>query len=171
MVRHDQFRHWCAYALALLPILLLEGFVFWRIPFPFAHPFLLPFAIALVSSREGIVGGAGYGLFVGLFALLLGHGGSMLFLCSLVGAGVSLLFALGLQQNIWGCFLGAMAGSLLLALLRMLTISLLTGAFFFSLFPIALSEFLWSLPFFPLVYGIYSLPARRTSYPKGGLAL
>lgn len=171
MGRQEPWRHWGAYALALLPLLLLEALLFWRIPFPLAHPFLLPFAIAMVASREGICAGAGYGLFVGLCAMLLGHGSSMLFLCSLVGCVIALLFARGLQQGFWGSFLGGMAALLLLSLLRMLTLALFRGLPFLALCSIAFPEFFWSLPFFPLVYVIYLLPARRTHYCKGGLAV
>lgn len=170
MGRHDDWRQWGAYALALLPLLFLEGLVFWRISFPLAHPFLLPFAISMVSSREGVIAGAGYGLLVGFFALLLGHGSSMLFLCSLVGAVVALLFERGLQQGFFGCLFGGMVSSLLLALLRMLRLSLWKGASFWDLMSIAAPEFLWSLLFFPLVYGLYLLPARRVRVSKGGLA-
>lgn len=171
MVRHDDWRQKGAYALALLPLLLLEGLLLWRLPFPSAHPFLLPLALSMVSSREGILGGAGYGLFVGFFAMLLGHGIGMLFFCSLVGTIVAYLFERGLQQGFLGCLLGGMVSCLLLALLRMLTLIILHGTSLFALSDLAFAEFLWTLPCFPLVYGLYLLPARRVRYSKGGLAV
>lgn len=159
---------WAGYALAFLPLLVLQGLVFPRLHFPSATPLLLPLCVAMLAVREGTSAGAGYGLFVGFFAMLLGEGSSMIFLFSLLGAGIGVIFRYGLQRDFFGCFLGSILALSLLALLRMSALAIRDGASFFALLPIAASELLWSMLFFPLVFFLYylaSLHHRR----RGGL--
>lgn len=159
---------WASNALAFLPLLLLQGLVFPRLPFPGAHPFLLPLAVAMVSVREGASAGAGYGLFVGLFSVLLGEGPAMIFLFSLLGAVLGLIFRYGLQRDFWGCLLGSILALSLLDLLRMSALVIRDGASFFGLLSIALPELLWSILFFPLVFFLYYL-ASLSHRRRGGL--
>lgn len=170
MTRRQRFvEDWLFYALALLPLVLLDGLVLGRVSFYGARPHLLPLAVILVAIWEGATAGAAYGLYAGFFASLLGHGtkGSFLFLLSLLGLGVGYLYRKGMERDFFGCFLGAMASLFALNLLRMAYYSSQYGAAFFSLFAIAVPELLWSMVFFPLVYGLYKLAQRGA----GGRAL
>jgi len=160
MQRQRFLNTWAGYALALLPLLLLQGLVFPRLPFPGAVPFLLPLAVAMLAVREGPSAGAGYGIFVGFFAVLLGEGTAMIFFLSLLGALLGLLFRYGLQRDFWGCFLGSFLALSLLALLRISALVIRDGASFFALVRIAIPELLWSMLFFPLVFFLYHLAGR-----------
>jgi cell shape-determining protein MreD len=160
---------WFLYAVALLPLCFLDGMVLGRIDFFGSRPFLFPLAVSLVAIWEGIPAGAGYGLYVGLFSSFLKHGlsGSFIFLFSLFGALVGLAFRHGIKQGFTDCLVGSGLALCSLSLLRMLYHAIIDGASFFSLFLISGPELLWSLLFFPLVYGIYRLVYRRVS--KGAL--
>lgn len=161
MNRQGFVHKWLPYGLALLPLLILELFVFPHVPFPWARPFLLPIAVAMVGLFEGISAGAAYGLLTGALAAALGQGSAMLFFCALVGAGVGYVFRYGLQQNFFGALLAAISACTALSLLRMLLLFLRDGASFFAPFRIAGPELLWSICFFPLIYGLYCLARSR----------
>ena len=49
MTRHDFLVKWGVYALALLPVWLLETYVFARLPLFGVRPMLLPLAVAAVA--------------------------------------------------------------------------------------------------------------------------
>lgn len=167
--RQNSVYKWLLYAAALLPFCFLDGVVFGRIDFLGSRPFLLPLAVSVVAILEGVTAGAGYGLYAGLLASLLGHGskGVFIFLLSLLGVLVGYAFRYGLQQTFTGCLLGSMVALCALSLIRVLFHALKDGATFFALFRISASEVLWSLAFFPLVYAIYRLVYRRV----GGVRL
>ena len=66
MTRQDFAFKWLLYAVALLPVLLLEFAVFSRWPLLGVSPVLVPVAAFTVAVLEGPTGGAGYGLFCAL---------------------------------------------------------------------------------------------------------
>ena len=66
MTRHDFLVKWGAYALALLPVWLVEACLLPDIPALEVRPMLLPLAAAAVAVLEGAGGGAGFGLGAGL---------------------------------------------------------------------------------------------------------
>ena len=164
----QQTKKWFLYAAALLPLVLLEGFIFTRIDFMGSRPFLLPLAVSVVAILEGVTAGAGYGLYVGLPAALLGHGsqGSFIFLLSLLGALLGFLFRSGMEQRFLSCLIASTGALFALSLLRMGFHTIKDGASFVSMFRITAPELLWSLAFFPLVYGIYRMVSRRVAGPS-----
>lgn len=166
MSQQSFFKTWSGYALALLPLLILQGLLLPLLPFSGAVPFVLPMAVVMLAAREGATVGAGYGLFVGMFAALLGEGSPMIFFLCLLGGVLGLIFRYGLQRGFLGCLAGSFVALFLLAILRMSSLALWNGASFFALLQIAIPELLWSLLFFPLVYFLYQLPSHP--YPRTG---
>mgnify|MGYP000712518133 CR=1 FL=1 len=53
MTRRDQIHKWFVYALALIPVWLLDEFVLNRIPLFGVIPMLLPLAVVAVAVLEG----------------------------------------------------------------------------------------------------------------------
>jgi hypothetical protein len=159
---------WFLYAAALLPVCILDGAVFGRIDFLGIRPFLFPLAVSVVAIFEGITAGAGYGLYAGLLASLLGHGpkGSFIFLFSLLGLLVGYAFRYGIQQSFVACLIGSMGALAAFSFVRMIFHAIKDGASFFALCRISGPEFFWSLAFFPFVYGIYRLVFRRVGGPS-----
>ena len=66
MTRQDFILKWLFYALSLLPVWWLDVFVLNRFTVLGVSPRLLPVAAITVAVLEGTVGGAGFGLAVGL---------------------------------------------------------------------------------------------------------
>ena len=75
MTRRDQTHKWFVYALALIPVWLLDEFVLNRIPLFGVIPMLLPLAVVAVAVLEGSVAGAGFGMAVGILWELAYPGG------------------------------------------------------------------------------------------------
>lgn len=159
---------WLFYGVALLPFCILDGVVFGRIDFYGSRPFLFPIAVAVVAISEGVTFGTGYGLYVGLFASLLGHGlnGIFIFLFSLMGFLVGYLFRFGIQQSFLACLIGSMGALLVFTLVRLIFYAIKDGAALSALLRISGTEFLWSLVFFPLIYWIFHLVHRRVGGPS-----
>ena len=66
MTRRDFIRKWLTYALALLPVWLLDCYILSRYRLWGTAPMLLPLAAAAVAVLEGAYAGTGFGLAVGL---------------------------------------------------------------------------------------------------------
>lgn len=157
MTRRDFFIKWLVYALALLPILIITLFLFPRIPMFGTVPALLPVAAITVAVLEGPVGGAGFGLFVGILAdaLIPGIPGAMTFALSLLGACSGAAARYGVHQNLIGCLICSGGSLFLINLVRVAYLFLRNTAPFGPLLLTAVGEIFWSLVFLPLVYGIF----------------
>lgn len=107
MTRHDFLVKWGAYALALLPVWLVEACLLPDIPALEVRPMLLPLAAAVVAVLEGAGGGAGFGLGAGLLWICASPGLEKwlaLGLC-LAGLGAGLLTQYVLRRDLLGCIL------------------------------------------------------------------
>ena len=157
MTRQDFFIKWLVYALALLPILILTIFLFPRIPIFGITPALLPVAAITVAVLEGPVGGAGFGLFVGILAdaLIPGIPGTMTFALSFWGICSGTAARYGVHQNLIGCLICSGGSLILINLVRVLSLFLRHTAPLGTLLLTAAGEIFWSLVFLPLVYGIF----------------
>lgn len=157
MTRRDHILKWLLYALAFLPILLLDLYVLPWFPIFGTIPSLLPVAAVTVAVLEGPAAGAGFGLFVGILsdALIPGLPGTMTLGLSLLGLAAGAAARYGVRQNFWGCLLCS-AGALVIIDLIRVVVSLLRGrAPLLKLLWVALPEIFWSLIFLPLIYGIF----------------
>lgn len=169
MTRNDYIIKWLAYALALLPILVLDLFLLPWFPLFGTIPSLLPAAAVTVAVLEGPTAGAGFGLFVGILsdALIPGLPGAMTFGLSLLGLGAGAAARYGVRQNFPGCLLCSAGALVIIDLVRVVS-SLLQGkASLVALLAVALPEILWSLVFLPLIYAIFLWVFRRV--PRAGV--
>ncbi len=157
MTRRDFLMKWLVYALALIPILILNLFLFPRIPLFGTIPALFPVAAITVAVLEGPVGGAGFGLFVGILAdaLIPGVPGTMTLALSLLSACSGAAARYGVHQNLVGSLICSGSSLLLINLARVLVLFLRNTAPLGPLLLTAAGEIFWSLVFLPLVYGIF----------------
>lgn len=157
MTRRDFLIKWLAYALAFLPILILALFVFPWIPIFGTIPALLPVAAITLAVLEGPVGGAGFGLFVGILAdaLIPGIPGTMTFALCALGACAGAAARYGVHQNMVGCLICSGSGLVVINVVRVLYLFLRGTAGMGALLLTAAGEIVWSLVFLPLVYGIF----------------
>lgn len=157
MTTKDFTIKWLAYTLALLPIWFLEDFFLSRYPLFGVKPMLLPLCAVTVAALEGAVGGAGFGLGVGLLydAMVPGVPGAMILITVLLGLGAGLLCQYVLRQDLVGCFLCSALALLAIDFLR-IGLRLLAGAIpLGAMLTVAGKEILWSLCFVPLVYLVF----------------
>ena len=163
MTTKDFSVKWLAYALALLVVWLADAYLLSALPFYSIKPMLLPLAAMAVATLEGSVGGAGFGMAVGLLfdAGTPGVPGVSVLLLSLLGLGCGLLCQYVLQQDLVGCLVTCAIALCSIDALR-IALRLLTGA---APLPVMLSlaarEILWSLCFVPLVYLVFRWVFRR----------
>lgn len=157
MTRRDFFIKWLVYALALLPVLILTLFLFPRTPIFGTIPALLPVAAITVAVLEGPVGGAGFGLFIGILAdaLIPGIPGTMTFALSFLGACAGAAARYGVHQNLIGCLICSGSSLFLINLVRVIYLFLRDTAPLGPLLLTAAGEIFWSLVFLPLVYAIF----------------
>ena len=157
MTTRDFIIKWGAYALALLPVWILESFVLGWIPFPGAGPMLLPLAAVAVAVLEGSVAGAGYGLAVGVLcdAVYVGGGGSWTIGMALLGTAAGTVARYGLRQNLAGCLLCSLGGLVVIDGVRMAWRLLRGVAAFSAMAAVALPEIGWSMLFVFPIYALY----------------
>ena len=157
MTRQDFLIKWLVYALALLPVLVLALFILPRIPIWGTIPALLPVAAITVAVLEGPVGGAGFGLFVGILAdaLIPGIPGTMTLALSFLGAVCGAAARYGVHQNLVGCLICSGSSLIFINLIRVISLFLRNTAPLGPLLLTAVGEIFWSLVFLPLVYGIF----------------
>ena len=169
MTRQDFILKWLFYALALLPVWWLDLYVFNRLPVFGVSPRLLPVAAITVAVLEGTVGGAGFGLAVGILCDAVYYstwGGMTLGLC-LLGWGAGAAAKYVLRRNFGGCLLCAAAGLSLLALFHVVS-GLFTGlAPLYPLLQVAVPELLYSLCTLCLLYPWFSWIYRRVPKSVG----
>lgn len=157
MARHDFLIKWLVYVLALLPVLVLTLYVFPWSPIFGTIPALLPVAAITVAVLEGPVGGAGFGLFVGILsdALIPGTPGAMTFALCFLGACAGAAARYGVRQNLVGCLICSAGAMFMINLIRVVYLLLRGTAPLGVLLATALAEIFWSLVFLPLIYGIF----------------
>ena len=163
MTRQDQIWKWSLYALALAPVWWLEVYVLSRFPVLGVVPTLLPVAAVAVAVLEGTVGGAGFGLGVGVLcdAVYYGAWGGMTLGLCLIGWAAGAAAQYVLRRNFGGCLLCSAAGLALLALCQVVA-GLFTGlADLYALLRVAVPELLWSLCFVCLLYPWFAWVRRR----------
>ena len=163
MTRQDQIWKWSLYALALVPVWWLEVYVLSRFPVLGVVPTLLPVAAVAVAVLEGTVGGAGFGLGVGILCDAVyygGWGGMTLGLC-LLGWGAGAASQYLLRRGFGGCLLCS-AGALAVLGGSRVAWGLFTGlAPLPALLGVAVPELLWSLCFVCLLWPWFSWVRRR----------
>lgn len=157
MTTKDFLIKWLAYALALLPVWFLQEFLLSRYPLWGVKPMLLPLCAVAVATLEGSLGGAGFGLGVGLLfdAFSASVPGISILLMTLLGLGAGLLAQYVLRQDLIGCFLCSVLALSALDLLRIWGHLLAQAAPLSPMLELAGREILWSLCFVPPVYLLF----------------
>ena len=157
MTTKDLTVKWFAYALALLPVWFADAYLLSAFPLYSIKPMLLPLCAMAVATLEGSVGGAGFGLAVGLLfdAATPGVPGISVLLMSLLGLGCGLLCQYVLRQDLLGCAVNCAIALCVIDALRV-AVRLLTGvAPLPAMLSLAAREIGWSLCFVPVVYLIF----------------
>jgi len=163
MTRQDWIHKWLVYTLALLPVWWSDAYILSRYPVFGVTPTLLPVAVTAVGVLEGVSGGAGFGLGVGLIwaAAYPGGHGERVLLLTLAGMVTGALSQYALAQTLLG-FLLCAAGTLAVGEgLRVATELFFLSAPLETLLRIAVPELLLSLCWAPLVYALFYRVFRR----------
>lgn len=157
MTRQNWLYKWFRYALALLPVWWLDAYVLSRWPVFGVTPLLLPVAVTAVGVLEGIFGGAGFGLGVGILwaTAYPGSHGFRVILLTLMGMATGALAQYALAQTLLGCVLCSAGVLTVIQVLRMAEELFFLRADFVTGLGVALPQLLWSLCWVPLVYGIF----------------
>lgn len=163
MTRRDFLIKWLLYALALLPVLILDLYILPWFPIFGIVPTLLPVAAITLAVLEGPAGGAGFGLFVGILAdaLIPGPSGLATLVIPLLGLGAGIAARYGIHQNFTGCLLCSAGALILIDLGRVVFYFLRAYAPVWELLAVAVPEILISLIFTPLIYGLFLWVHRR----------
>ncbi len=157
MTRSDFMIKWGVYALAALPVWLLELYVLNRFPVLGVSPMLMPLAAVAVAVLEGATAGGGFGLFTGILCDAAYHdtdGGMTLGLC-LIGVCAGALSRYALRQNLAGCLLCSLGALTAIDAVRILVRLLQRAAPLEALLAVALPEIAWSMVFVLPVYGLF----------------
>ena len=163
MTRHDFMVKWTFFAAALLPVWILESYVFARVPLFGVKPMLLPLAVVAVATLEGPASGGAFGLAVGILCdALYGGAGSMTLGLTLVGVGAGFTAKYLLRQNLLGCFLCAVGGLCAIDVCRVLRRLLTRAAALEPMLLVAGKEILWSLIFVAPIYLLFRWVHERT---------
>ena len=163
MTTKDFLIKWLAYTLALLPVWFLQEFLLSRYPLFGVKPMLLPLCAVAVATLEGSLGGAGFGVGVGLLfdAAVASVPGASILLMTLLGLGTGLLAQYVLRQDLIGCFLCSVLALSALDLLRIWVRLLARSAPLGAMLEVAGREVLWSLCFVPVIYLLFRWVFRR----------
>ncbi len=163
MTRGDFMIKWGVYALALIPVWILELYVLSRFPVLGVTPMLMPLAAVAVAVLEGAMAGGGFGLFVGILCDAAYHdtdGGMTLGLC-IIGVCAGALSRYALRQNLAGCLLCSLAALLSISGVRVAVRLFRQTAPLDALLRVALPEVAWSLVFAFPVYALFLWVFRR----------
>ncbi len=157
MTTKDFVIKWAAYGLALVPVWLLEAYLFSAIPVFGVKPMLLPLCAMAVAILEGSAAGAGFGLAVGVLfdAVIPGFPGLAILLMALLGLGAGLLAQYVLRQDFWGCLICSALALCAIDALRILARSLTGAAPLGPMLSLAGREIAGSLCFTPPVYLLF----------------
>lgn len=163
MTRRDFIYKWALYGLALLPVWWLDVYVLNRVPLLGVSPMLLPLAAVAVAVQEGAVGGAGFGLAVGLLcsAAYAGSSGGIVLGVCLVGwcSGAATQYVL--NQNFGGCLLCSLCALAALDAARILTRLVHGLGGLPAMLRLSGLEILWSMAFVFLLYPWFRWAHRR----------
>lgn len=168
MTRRDFIRKWLTYALALLPVWLLDCYILSRYRLWGTAPMLLPLAAAAVAVLEGAYAGTGFGMAVGLLWELAypgGFGGQVFYL-ALAGMAMGAVSQYALSQSFLGCLICSVGVLGLLDCLRVARMLFINAAGLSDLLQVAVPEFLWSLAWTPLVWLLFRAIYNRVGGTK-----
>ncbi len=163
MTLQNQIRKWLTYALAVVPIWLLDAFILPRLPVFGVSPMLLPACVAAVAVREGCTCGTAFGMGVGLFWELAYPGGFgiMVFAMALAGFLAGKAAQLVLSRS----FLGYLfCSAVILAVVDLARVGrgmLTRSAEFTVLLQVAVPEYLLSLLWTPVIYAVFWMVYQR----------
>ena len=168
MTTRDSIHKWFIYALALLPVWILDGMVLPRYPLGGVTPMLLPAAVAAVAVLEGGFAGTGFGMAVGLLWELAYPGGFGIMVAAMALAGmlIGISAQYSLSQGLpacllcTGCLLAVMDG------LRILKGLITNSAGLAAMLQVAVPEVLLSLCWTPVVWLLFHAVFRRVGGTK-----
>lgn len=156
MTRQDWLYKWFSYALALLGVWWLDAYVLSRFPVFGVTPVLLPVAVTAVGVLEGVSGGAGFGLGVGLlWAAYPGSQGGRVLLLTLMGMFTGALAQYALAQTLLGCVLCSAVALAVMELVQVAEELFFLRAQLWPALCTALPQLLWTLCWVPVVYGMF----------------
>jgi len=162
VTRQNWLYKWSVYALALLPVWWLDAYVLGRYPVFGTGTILLPVAVTAVGVLEGVAGGAGFGLGVGLLWATYPDGGAIrVLLLLLVGMCTGAAAQYALAQTLLGCILCSAGVLAAIEGLHMLEELFFLRAELVDLLRIAVPQLLWTLCWSPLVYVLFARVFRR----------
>lgn len=163
MTRRDFIMKWLMYALGALIVLFIGLYILPWFPIMGTVPSLLPVAAVTVAVLEGPIGGAGFGLFMGLISdtLIPGLPGAMTLGLTVLSLAAGVLARYGVRQNFLGCLICSAGALIIINLLRVIVYTLQERGTLPSLLVIAGPEIFWSLIFSPLIYLIFRFVYRR----------
>ena len=168
MTRRDQIHKWFVYALALVPVWLLDEFVLNRVPLFGVVPMLLPLTVVAVAVLEGSVAGAGFGMAVGLLWELAYPGGSGILVFGMTLAGM-LTGSIGEDarcQSVDSCLPCAAGGLAMIDGARIVRYLFVQAETLDVLLQVAASEIAVSLCFTPFIYLLFRMVFRRVGGTK-----
>lgn len=168
MTRRDQIHKWFVYALALVPVWLLDEFILNRIPLFGVIPMLLPLAVVAVAVLEGSLAGAGFGMAVGLLWELAYPGGSgiLVFGMALAGMLTGSIAQYALSQSFISCLLCSVGVLGLVDGARILRALFVQMETLDVLLRVAAAEIAVSLCFTPFIYLLFRMVFRRVGGTK-----
>lgn len=162
MSRRDTVVKWLAYTIAFLVGWFFVAGIFARLPVAGCVPTLIPAAVAFAAVLEGSVGGAVFGLCLGLFGCLSGAAGVSLILCgTLIGMLAGLLRERPRRSEAPACLLSAAAAIAGTELVQLLLNRLTGKGSWGAVSRIALGEFLYSLAVAVPAYFLFRFVYRR----------
>ena len=168
MTRRDQIRKWFVYALALVPVWLLDEFVLNRVPLFGVVPMLLPLTVVAVAVLEGSVAGAGFGMAVGLLWELAYPGGSgiLVFGMTLAGMLTGSIAQYALSQSFVSCLLCSAGVLAMIDGARIVRYLFVQAETLDVLLQVVASEIAVSLCFTPFIYLLFRMVFRRVGGTK-----
>lgn len=168
MTTRDSIHKWLIYALALLPIWILDGMILPRCPIWGITPMLFPAAVASVAVLEGGLPGTGFGMAVGLLWELAYPGGFGIMVCAMALAGMLIGIAAqySLSQGLPACLLCTGCILILMDGLRILKGLITNSAGMTAMLQVAVPEVLISLAWTPVVWFLFHAVFRRVGGNK-----
>jgi len=157
MTRGDFFYKWFWYAVATIPVWLLDDVLFSHVTLFGVTPVLLPLALAAVAILEGGVGGAGFGMAMGMLCYATWPDARAIIIPGLILAGIVIGSAAryGLKQTAASYFLCSGVLLLFLNVVRILLWQLNHSAPLLLMIKTSGLEILVSLLFAPAIWLLY----------------